>query len=224
MERKPLDLSAINFQEGFPSSQYYRIQTKKNAICIHHTVSGPGVMGDIGWWNNTPARIATPIIIDRDGIIHQIFNSGYWAHHLGVKTSVFRDRGLEPNNVQLNQATIGIELDSWGGLVEKDGQWITPVTGAVIPKENVIEYNEPYRGYKAYEKYTDAQIESCRQLLEYFCDKYGISMDYNEDIWDVTTRALSGQSGIYTHTSYRPDKSDCHPQLELKEILQRVRT
>ena len=51
-------------------------------------------------------------------------------------------------------------------------------------------------------------------------DRYNIPLEYNQDMWDVSINALKGAPGIWTHVSYRSDKSDCHPQPELIEMLQ----
>jgi len=48
--------------------------------------------------------------------------------------------------------------------------------------------------------------------------RYNIPLDYNEDVWDVTTRALSGEPGLYTHVSVRYDKSDVYPDPRLIEM------
>ena len=76
-----------------------------------------------------------------------------------------------------------------------------------------------YRGYKYYEKYTDKQIAALKDVLEYLTKKYDIPFEYKEDMWDVSKDALNGVSGIYSHTSYRADKSDCHPQPELISMI-----
>ena len=88
-----LDLSKINKVE-FPREQYYAAAHTKKQIYIHHTVSGVGAAGDINWWKSTASRVATCVIIDREGIIHQCFSSKHWAHHLGIKGSVFKKEGL----------------------------------------------------------------------------------------------------------------------------------
>ena len=36
---------------------------------------------------------------------------------------------------------------------------------------------------------------------------------------DISRSTLSGNPGIYTHVSFRKDKSDCHPQEELVKII-----
>ena len=35
----------------------------------------------------------------------------------------------------------------------------------------------------------------------------------------ISANAMAGKEGVWTHTSYRADKSDCHPQNELIERL-----
>lgn len=215
---------AIKFQKDFPTDQYYNEVMVKKQIVLHHTVSGPGVVGDIGWWNKTPEKVATAFIIDRDGVIYQMFNSGKWAHHLGIPAVAFQKLKIAPNNTELNKQSIGIELDSWGGLVldEKLG-WTIPTNGKVIDNENVVEFDEKYRGYKAFEKYYPKQLEACKELVEYLGAKYQIPLTYDESIWDVSVKALSGNKGVFSHTSYRSDKSDCSPQPDLIAMLKSLK-
>jgi hypothetical protein len=58
-----------------------------------------------------------------------------------------------------------------------------------------------------------------RKLLIFWNERYGIPLDYNQDMWALSSKALSGQDGVWTHVSFREDKSDCHPQPELIEML-----
>ncbi|MFW6272274.1 MAG: N-acetylmuramoyl-L-alanine amidase [bacterium] len=228
-----LNLKEI-IQVDFPSDQYYRQQTKKKQIVLHHTVSGQGVEGDIRWWKQTKSRIATPIIIDYKGNIFQCFSTKYWGHHLGVKQKVFDGNGItKTNNVILNKQSIGVEIDSWGGLVKSKKYWYPAKWDAEKnkfvgdrnqkPVKNVQTYEKGYKGFYAFEKYTDEQIESLRKLIVYWNDVYNIPLNYNDDMWDVSLNALNGESGIWSHVSYRDDKSDCHPQPELIEMLKSLK-
>jgi N-acetyl-anhydromuramyl-L-alanine amidase AmpD len=220
---KKLNLNEI-INVDFPDDQYFREQTNKKQIVIHHTVSGQGVDGDIAWWRSTVDRIGTAIIIGWDGKIYQCFSSKYWAHHLGCKTA---------NNKALNKGAIGIEIDAWGGLIRKNKLWYPAkwnkdlkkfvANTKVKPIKNVQEYKQKYRGFYGFEKYTDAQIEAVRQLLVFWGEKYNIPLTYNNDMWDVSTKALSGQAGVWTHVSFRTDKSDCHPQPELIQMLKSLK-
>ncbi len=203
----------------FPEDQYYREVTKKKGIVLHHTVSGDSVLGDIEWWKSTAERVATPIIIARDGGIHQLYSSQYWAHHLGIKQEHFKRFELPGLNTQRNKEFIGIELDSWGGLTTKNGKFYS-FSGQEVKKENVTFYEKAFRGYQYFEKYTTAQIASLKELLEYWGERYAIPLSYKGPImFEYNKRALSGESGIWAHVSFRPDKSDVHPQKELIDML-----
>lgn len=207
-----LDISQIQLID-FPQNQYYRETTDKKQIVLHHTVSGPGARGDIAWWLQSAARIATHFIIQRDGKIVQCFNSRYWAHHLGVRSSTFQKFNLPNINTKLNQQSISIELDSWGGILQEK---------AASSKLSLVEYPNRYRGFRYFEQYTTAQIQSARKLIKYLAHAYSISLDYQEDIWDLSENALKGKVGVWTHTSFRSDKSDCHPQKELIQMLKTI--
>ncbi len=206
-----LDLSKI-IQVKFSESQYYKEEQIKKQIVLHHTVSGPDARNVFEAWASNPEHIATAFVIAGDGAIYQGFNSKYWAHHLGCKTS---------NNLALNKASIGIEVCNWGGLTLKDGKYYTTYKREVAP-EFVIDYGKKFRGYRFFHKYTPEQIESLRQLVVYLAKKYKISMDYKEDMWDISKDALAGKGGIYAHVSFRADKSDMHPQEELVRMFESI--
>ena len=216
----------------FPENQYYKQETENKQICLHHLASGKGIKGDLNWWKSNKERVATCVAVSRDGTIHTFFDSKYWAHHLGVKIKDFDKQGIKrvykkrangksyvANNEMINKGAIGLELDSWGNLTKKNGKYYS-WTKKEIPEDQVVFYENGYRGFKYYEKYTKEQIESTRLLLLHWKEEYGIDISYKGDrIFEVCKDALQGEEGVYTHTSYRQDKFDCHPQKELIEML-----
>jgi N-acetyl-anhydromuramyl-L-alanine amidase AmpD len=214
-----LNLSEI-ISVDFPEDQYYKEQTTKKQIILHHTVSGQGTDGDISWWRQTADRIATAIIIGWDGKIYQCLSTIYWAHHLGTTAA---------NNRALNMASIGIEIDAWGALMEVQGKWYPASWDAnlkknipnitIKPIQNVELYPAGFKGFYGFEKYTDEQIESVRKLLIFWKEKYGIPLTYNPEMWDISEKALRGDAGIWTHVSFRKDKSDCYPDKRLIQML-----
>ena len=218
-----LDLSKI-ISVDFPNDQYFRDAQPKKQIILHHTVSGQGVNGDIAWWRSTADHVATAIIVDWKGDIYQCFGSKYWGYHLGLKTA---------NNKQLNKESIGIEIDAWGGLVRTNRLWYPAkwdkklkkniANTRVAPIQNVQVYDQGFRGFYGFEKYTDAQIEAVRQLLVFWGERYKIPLDYKNDMWDISNKALAGESGVWSHISVRKDKSDCHPQPELIQMLKSLK-
>lgn len=230
-ELEKLDLSKI-ISVDFPINRYFRVNTDKKQLVLHHTVSGQGVNGDIAWWIMNTARIATAVIVDWKGDIYQLFSSKYWAHHLGITSNIFKTYGIKNiNNEKLNKQSIGIEIDAWGGLIKSNRQWypskwdnelkknVANLSQKPIPNSNVVTFPDGYRGFYGFEKYTDEQIEAVRKLLVYWGDEYNIPLDYNDDMWDVSKDALGGKSGVWSHTSFRPDKSDCYPDERLIKML-----
>ncbi len=224
---KPIELHKIKVVP-FPEKDYFKEEFTKKQIVLHHTVSGNGVSGDIATWEDDNAVVGTAIIIDRDGTPYQLFSSKYWAWHLGI------------GNKARDSQSIGIEIDNWGYLIPGDGtikQFGKKADGTpkMIQTEvgkyytyygNAVDvpmqyYPNGFRGYNYYEKYTLEQIRTAGELILFWKDKYGIPVKYNEDMWDVSQKALSGEPGVWTHVSYRPAnaKTDLHPQPEVIEML-----
>tara|TARA_R110000744_G_scaffold96503_2_gene186475 strand:+ start:2239 stop:2895 length:657 start_codon:yes stop_codon:yes gene_type:complete len=212
-----LNLSRI-ISVSFPVRKYFRKVFDKKQIVLHHTVSGNGINGDITHWIKSKFRMGTCIIVGRRGDINQVFSSKFWAYHLGVPGSTYKKMGIQYKRWDMN--SIGIEIDSYGGLKYNGAldQWET-VYGNRIPDSNVQLYPNKYRGYSGFEKYTPEQIQSVKELLIFWSDRYGISLKYNADMWEVSAEALKGKQGVWSHTSFRFDKSDIHPQPEIIEML-----
>jgi N-acetyl-anhydromuramyl-L-alanine amidase AmpD len=192
--------------------QYFKDKYTKRQIVLHHTVSNGNAKNVIKWWQKQTERIGTAFVIDREGIINKAFSSAHWAHHLGTK---------EFNNTILNKQSIGIELCCWGSLTYKNEKYFSS-TNVEVPIEEVTTYDYLFRGIRYYQKYTDKQLESLKALLQYLCETYKIPKEYKQDMWEISKSALRGDKGIFTHVSYRKDKSDCHPQKELVEVLRNL--
>jgi hypothetical protein len=212
-----LDVTKIK-QVPLRESQYIKEETKKTQIVLHHTAGNSSGVGTIKMWDaDDRGRIATCVTISGkglsrdtyDGEICQAFSSKFWAYHLGVKGDVFRANGVPA--ISLDKLSIGIEICSWGPL-EKKGDKFYNYVNREVPADQVTELATPYKGHKYYHRYTDAQIESTKNLLMYWRDTYGINLTYREeDMWSVSKKALRGENGVYTHNSYRKDKTDIHP-------------
>lgn len=206
-----LNLAQCPLDEG----QYIRQEWPKKQIYLHHTVSGPNGENVIRYWNSDRARIGTAVCISADGTIVQAFSSKYWAYHLGLRESAFDSKGLP--YVSLDKVSIGIEICAYGPLTYEKGRYKT-VYGQYLKEEEVCVLDKEFRGSRYWHKYTDEQIESCRKLLLFWGQRYNIPLDYNEDVWDVTMRALMAEPGVYTHNSVRYDKSDVYPDPRLIEM------
>jgi hypothetical protein len=231
--------------EKFDTNQYYGSESdicEKRQLFFHFTVSGFGTKGDIEWWRQDKRKVAACIIVDYEGVPHQLYGMRFWAHHLGISEQVFvkyldeseliKDKqGRILNNLHLNRHSIAIELDTWGALMETDGNYypvrwnrdlnrfMPDIRIKPVPKKQVLTLAHPYRDFKFFERFSDAQIETSRQICYYCNEKYGIPLTFNERMFDVTKGALLGTPGIWSHTSVRPDKSDIMPQPEFIQML-----
>lgn len=203
----------------FPETQYFKEIYPKNQVVLHHTGSGKGADGDYKTWESNPVRIATADIVEFDGTLVSCFDPKYYGYHLGLQVDTFKKYGVKYQ--PLDKTSIAIEIDAWGALTKKgDGNWYS-YTGKIIPKENVEEYPKGFKGFYGYEKYTPAQIQLVEYRLIQYHKEFGIPLNYHEDMWNISKRALEGTSGVWTHVSFREgnEKSDCHPQKELMDML-----
>lgn len=213
----------------FPNTQYIDEEIKKTQIFLHHTAGNSNPINVYDGWKSNKERIASCVVIGGspgqqkgwiDGEVIKGFSSKLWAYHLGLKESTFHNFGLPYKS--LDKSSIAVEICNWGQLTKKGDKFYNYVN-KIVPISEVVMLENPHRGYYYYHEYTDAQIQSLKELLVAWCDYYKIPLDYNEDIWDVTPRALKGESGIFTHNSVRYDKVDVAPQTKLIEMLKSLK-
>lgn len=214
----------------FPEENYNRAPVvDKTQVVLHHTVSSDDPTGNINHWidhyKNKGHKVSTAFIINRRGNIYQLFLTDYWGLHIGAD---------EPYDGRaLHERSIGIELSSWGGLIERNGQWSPTIGNDVISQENIEFYPDGFFGFNAFEKYTSEQLSALETVL--LAIKKGhpnINFNYNENMfgvfnedtkkYELSEEALTGVSGIWSHTAYRKDKSDVHPQPELISMLRNI--
>ena len=209
-------------QISFASSQYIAETHPKVQIYLHHTAGNSSGEQVFRGWESNAERVATCVAISGkgansvDGEIIQGFSSQFWAFHLGLKESTFQKFGIPYRS--LDRISIGIEICNWGQLTLKDGKYYNYVNREV-PENQVCKLDKPFKGFEYFHNYTDAQIDSVKELLLLWNGKYNIPIIYNEDIWDICPRALKGEKGVFTHNSVRRDKVDVYPHPKLIEML-----
>ncbi len=218
--------------------EYIKTETTKETIWLHHTAGGSRPDWTIGGWekdfqkddsgnpvldsngNPKPIKVGTSFVIGRkssttdetiwDGKILRAFEDKYWAYHLGISKY----------SMSLNSSSIGIEICNYGPLTQKNGQFFNYVNKPIKEKE-VVELDIPFRGYKFWERYTDAQLESTRKLIIYLSNKWGIEIQkgiYTRDWFDYNEGWFSN-GGLRSHTQVRKDKFDIFPQPEMIQML-----
>lgn len=219
--------------------EYYKEETNKNTIWLHHTAGGSRPDWTIGGWEKDfqkddngnailgsdnlpkPLKVGTHFVIGRrsstsndtdwDGKILRAFDEKFWAYHLGISK----------NSLNLNSKSLAIELCNYGPLTLKgDGTFYNYVNKPIRENE-VVELSKPFRGELYWEKYTDMQLENLRKLILFLSEKWGIEYEkgiYNEDWFEYNDKWFS-LGGLRTHTQVRKDKFDLFPQPELIQVL-----
>ena len=213
-----LDIQKI-VQKRLSKGQFFEEASDKTQIYLHHTAGNGNAEGVARYWNSNDSRIATAFVVGENGTIVQCFSSKHWAWHLGIDSQDFATRGLPYKN--LNKLSVGIEVCNWGMLKEKNGKFYNYVKGEINPSY-VTTLETPYKGYKHWYRYTDAQIEATRQLVVYLCETYGIPKAYRKEIWGLDVEAFKGSKGIYTHNSVRKDKADIYPCPRMIKMLENL--
>jgi N-acetyl-anhydromuramyl-L-alanine amidase AmpD len=220
--------------------EYYKEETQKNTIWLHHTAGGSRPDWTIGGWENDfqkdkngnpvldkngnpkPLRVGTSFVIGRsssssdekiwNGKVLKAFEDTHWSYHLGINTS---------NSKELNSRSVGIEVCNYGPLkLSKDGTFYNYVNKPISEKD-VVELSKPFRGYLYYEKYTDLQLENLRKLINYLKMRWNMEIEsgiYNEEWFEYDDKWFS-LGGLRTHTQVRKDKFDMFPQPELIQML-----
>ena len=106
---------------------------------------------------------------------------------------------------------------NFGGLTQLDGKYyIFGNKAKEIERPKVQIYKAEHRGYQAFEKYTQQQIDSVIYLIDYLSKRFGIKIDNVEKFWYYD---LNSNKTLISHTTVRKDKSDIHPQPDLIKAI-----
>jgi len=207
-----------------PNGEYNVGPTKKEYLFLHHTAGWQKPIPVIdSWGRDTRGKVATEFCLGGpsvkgdefawDGVLVQAFPEGGYGWHLGKNGSQ-----------HMHTHSVGIEVCNFGYIV--DGKTYANVTA---DPSQIVELAKPFRGFKFWHKYSDAQIESLRQFILYIAKRDNIDVraglvaeikkkgaagfDFNEDAYYGKVK------GMWTHTSTRKDKFDMFPQQELLDML-----
>lgn len=222
---KLLNVKLVDFDGGYFKQRY----TKKQIIW-HHSAGWDNARGMFSWWlRDGRTHVATAIGITDDGTVYRGFDESYWAASIGCKAKVFKSNDIDyiwnrsssgnwyiANNRLLDKAAVAVEICN-GGYLEKRGDKYYTWFDHEISKERVSFID--YKGYKYFEKYTEKELETLKWWTALMAIRFDIPLYYNEnDMWSVSKKALSGERGLFTHNSYRFDKTDVSPQPELIQV------
>lgn len=204
------------------AEEYYQDKWKKQAIVLHHTAGGHQPFWTIdGWKRDAAGHVATAYVVgglstsDGDasynGQCLQAYPPEFWAYHLGVR-----------GRSDIEKITIGIEICNYGWVRQApNGKFINYVN-KIVPESQVYDLGHLWRGYQYFHRYTEEQLEVVYQLVKQLSAQFGIPVKQQ---WDVssfekkTIPPVNSFKGVWTHAQVRADKTDCHPQPELIQML-----
>ncbi|MBI3982038.1 MAG: N-acetylmuramoyl-L-alanine amidase [Gemmatimonadetes bacterium] len=207
-----------------PASQYVPGARRKSGIAIHHTVGGSArdtfeLWRADGRAGRTPRLVGTAYIVDRDGTVFETFDPAAWAYQFGLA-------GWTPAaRIRFEQRFIGIEIASEGALIEREGELycfgsISPRTRK--PRDDAFDSGGDYRGYRWFDRYEAAQLDSLGRLVDELCTRFSIPRRYPDRPFDYYGEVLAGFRGVIGHAMVRSDKTDPAPDPGLWTALEQL--
>lgn len=184
-----------------PAGQYFKSIYGKRNIVLHHTVSSTAASA-LSWWKTDPQRVGTAFVIDKDGTIYQAFDPKYWAYHLGLS---------HKRNLELNRASIGIELVNEGQLrSDGKGGWVWNFLGSnprpVGYKGGILMLPEKWRGHYCWAAYTDEQYEALDELMAMLLERFKLPPTLCNSL--KFEMSAPDRHTVYCHHNVRTDKFD----------------
>ena len=203
----------INRTVRLEAKDYIESETPKDLIVLHHTVGGTA-LSTINYWKTDPQRIATSYVIERDEEIFEVFDPKYWAFHLGLKET----------GGAVDKRSIGIEIASEGGLIQRDGKLycFDVVSERTLFTQEYYDHGMPWRGYRFFDAYSDVQIKAIIGLVNILCEQFKIPRRTPANHFDADD-SYRQFAGILGHHQLRPDKSDVHPGFPWQKLVEACR-
>lgn len=213
-----------------PENEYVNKETSKYYIVNHHTAGRENPYKTIDHWaEDNRGRVGTNYVIggistdgsdiEYDGKILQSINDEYYGWHIGPGGSF-----------HLKEHSLSIEVCSAGGLRSVNGVWKTWF-GEEVDDLQVCELKKPFRGYRAFQKYSEEQLKSLKAVWLHLANKHDINIREGMQAWMINGKnpfdwhieAYSGKTrGMLNHTNLRKDKSDMFPQPELLDLIRSI--
>ena len=200
-----------------PPTQYFPLPETKSGLALHHTVGG-SAKSTFEYWKGNSDQVGTAYIIDRDGTIFEVFEPTAWAWQFGLKWS-------PGDKIAFEQRFIGIEIASEGALTESGGELycfgtISPRSRK--PKSEAFDCGHDYRGFRWFDRYEPAQMDSLCSLVCALCDQFHIPREVPSNPMEFRGEGLKPFEGIIGHTMVRVDKTDPLPDPTFWSQLQQT--
>lgn len=217
-----LNVKRIKF-DGY----YFKHGFKKKQIVWHHSAGWDNARSMFQWWKvDKRKHVATSIGITDDGTIYKGYDESYWAYHLGLNSRVlssFKIPLVTPygyHKTLIESHSVAVEICNWGQLAKRDGKFYS-WANVEVPSEKVDEI--AYRGGQYFERYTEAELSSLKYWTLLMAIRFDIPLTNGPDtLFRLDRGALEGKEGLYTHCSFRADKTDLYPSKEVLALIEEL--
>jgi N-acetyl-anhydromuramyl-L-alanine amidase AmpD len=214
------NLNVVRLKPADGIETYYNAEAvAKERVVLHFTTGY--IRGDaraLTIPKSDPAtRVSVAFIIARDGNIYNLFDSRYWAYHLGP-TAV-------GGNTPMSRSSVGVEISNIGPLTQQ-GQSLFTTTAQdayCTLNESIYYRRASYRGFNYYASFTDAQYASLISLLRYLTGRFNIPRRFLPLASRYETRNDIAQfRGVVSHVNFRTDKFDIGPAFDWDRVIRGV--
>lgn len=178
---------------------YFKEETKKTAIVLHLTCGF--LKGDIATLVKQDNHVSVHFVLGRNGIVYQLFDTKYWAYHLG--------QGTIGGNQINSKRTISIEISNIGPLIKKEQEFNNIYNSKYCSINEETYYKSlvsHFRNYNVFSTCTPEQYTSLRSLLDYLCKQHDIPKVFINEKARYNTFKNSTEAqfkGICSHLNFR---------------------
>lgn len=211
------NVKLVNFSRKGSSDFHYNETHRKNLVVLHYTQGW--IWGDLPTLTTSHLHVSVPFVVARSGRIYRLFPEDRWSYHLG------RAKDVTGSVETLTKRSIAIEISNVGQL-ELDGDDLK-FAGRTYCKTSETQYYQklasPYRGYRYFASFTDAQYAAVDALIGQITTSHGIARKFldPDKRYAVFTsdKAADDHKGIASHVNYRrTGKTDIGPAFDWARI------
>ncbi|HUF37564.1 MAG TPA: N-acetylmuramoyl-L-alanine amidase [Anaerolineales bacterium] len=160
-----------------------RNKIKEHRYLVMHITGGTNFQGVINYFKNPSSGVSAHLVIGRDGRVVQVLPFDAIAFHCGFS--------YWEGDENLNQYSIGIEVDNAGYLSGGAGNW--SFKGVPIPDSHVREATHWKQvNPRGWETFPDVQLDTTFKIAEAICRHYGIKEIIGHDEINLLNRLDPG--------------------------------
>lgn len=184
-------------------SNYYKESFDKTQIVIGHTYQN-GMLHYASWIYrlNGKNKKTANFTITKEGKIYQHYDPKYYSSFI---------------NNQQDKTSISIVLENLGwlrkdGMIDRYVDWL----GNYYKKPNDEVLMKRWRNHNYWDKYSDPQMESLKELISLLCENYKISKEFiGHNVFDENIDLFNG---ITFRSNYYQESTDVSPAFDMERL------